>query len=119
LYPDALGGQSKATAVTNTTGSSATGGASSHAGVAPSYVNSQGKDTHGPHGKNIHEGGFKSDDKHNASFTSDIGDKNDPGRLAELKFERENADSAPTSGSRQPGGVSGEGMYDALKDTSA
>lgn len=50
--------------------------------AAPGYVSSvspSGK----PHGKNITEGGFDADDSKNASFNSDIGSKNDPGRAAE------------------------------------
>jgi len=44
-----------------------------------------------PKGRNLHEGGFESDDRINASFNSDIGSKNDPGRRAEDTFEARNA----------------------------
>ncbi|KUJ18392.1 uncharacterized protein LY89DRAFT_733063 [Mollisia scopiformis] len=118
-YPDALGGQSKRTAVENTQGSYQTGGSSSNAGTAPSYVNSQYVDAGGPKGKNLTEGGFDENAK-NASFNQDIGGKNDPGRLAEQKFERENADAAGTAGMPKQQGVSGDNTYDTLGgDTSA
>lgn len=113
-----MGGQSKATAVEDTTGSSATGGDTSIAGTAPSYVSSQFVDTAGPKGKNLTEGGFESDDSKNASFTSDIGDENDPGRAAEQQFEKQN--QAASGGYPSQTGTDGSGQYDALGgDTSA
>jgi hypothetical protein len=90
-YPSA-GGQSKSTAITDTTGSFETGGATSHAGVARTYVNSQYVDTHGPKGKDLKEGGFDEGDDKNSSFTSDIGDENDPRWVAEKKFGKENSE---------------------------
>jgi len=118
-YPDAVGGQAKDLAVENTQGSSKTGGASSNAGTAPSYVSSQYVDEGGPKGKNLTEGGFGSDAK-NASFNQDIGGKNDPGRLAEEKFQRVNADTAGTAGLPKQQGTTGENTYDTLGgDTSA
>jgi hypothetical protein len=113
-YPRALGGQSKATAVTDTTGSSVTGGNTSSAGVAPSYVNSQGKDQSGPHGKNITEG-FEG----GKAVSGDIGGKNDPGRLAEQQFAQTNASVDLGAVPKQAGGT-GENAFDALDgDTSA
>jgi hypothetical protein len=114
-YPDSLGGQSKATAVTNTTGSSETGGATSNAGIAPTYVNSQRiKYNGGPHGKNITEG-FEG----GKPVSGDIGSKNDPGRLAEQRFATVNATADLGTVPKQQG-VSGENEYDALeRDTSA
>jgi hypothetical protein len=44
-----------------------------------------------PKGKNLTEGGFDSDTTRNASFASEIGSNEDPGREAELRFEREMA----------------------------
>jgi hypothetical protein len=44
-----------------------------------------------PKGFNLQEGGFESDDQKNASFTSEIGSKDDPGRAAETTFETRNA----------------------------
>lgn len=84
--------------------------------TAPSYVHS----THGaggkPKGKNLTEGGFDEDDvSKNASFNSDIGDENDPGRGAEHKFAKDNAQSRAGSGPRQKE-VTGDGQYDVLED---
>lgn len=119
-YPGGLGGQSKSTAVEDTTGSSVTGGSTSNAGTAPSYVNSQFVDKKGPHGKNITEGGFESDDKNNASMNSEIGGENDPGRLAEQKFENANSDAKGNAGISRQTGVTGDSQYDALdNETSA
>ena len=99
------------------TGSSSEG--NSESASAPGYVGSvvsEATRSGKPKGKNITEGGFDSDDKNNASFTSDIGDENDPGRLSENKFQRSNAESGPDAGSgpRQKG-LTGDGQYDALE----
>jgi hypothetical protein len=119
-YPTAAGGQSKGLAVENTQGSYQTGGASSNAGTAPSYVNSQYKDHGGPHGKNLTEGGFESDDRKNASFNQEIGTNNNPGRLAELKMQRANADAAGDAGMPRQNGITGDNEYEALSsDTPA
>lgn len=111
-YPDAAGGQSTALAVEDTTGSYQTGGVTSTAGTAPSYVDSQFVDQAGPKGKNLKEGGFESNDRNNASFTSDIGGKNDPGRAAEASFQRVNAAGGGVP-AKQAGGT-GESAFDAL-----
>jgi hypothetical protein len=114
-YPSSAGGQSKGLAVENTEGSYETGGASSNAGTAPSYVNSQFiKDQAGPHGKNLTEGGFESDDSKNASFNQEIGTENDPGRLAEEKMQRTNADAGGDAAMPRQGGVTGDNEYSAL-----
>ena len=114
-YPSSAGGQSKGLAVENTEGSYETGGASSNAGTAPSYVNSQFiKDQAGPHGKNLTEGGFESDDSKNASFNQEIGTENDPGRLAEEKMQRTNADAGGDAAMPRQRGVTGDNEYSAL-----
>jgi hypothetical protein len=113
-YPDSVGGQAKGLSVTNTEGSYQTGGASSNVGTAPSYVSSQYVDPGRPKGKNITEGGFDSDDSKNASWNSDIGTKKDPGRLAEAKFQRENAEAGFDAGMPRQKGVSGDNPYDDL-----
>ncbi|ERF76899.1 hypothetical protein EPUS_02610 [Endocarpon pusillum Z07020] len=107
-------------------GSGHTGGedyrASTKADPAPSYVmNATGdgldKGTLKPKGRNITEGGFDSDDSKNASFNAEIGTENDPGRAAELKLQRENAETAGDagSGSRQKG-IANDGVgYETLK----
>jgi hypothetical protein len=111
-YPNAAGGQSTALAVEDTTSSYQTGGKTSAAGTAPSYVTSQFVDEGGPKGKNLKEGGFESIDQNNASFTSEIGGKNDPGRLAEASFQKVNAASGGVP-PKQSGG-SGDSAYEAL-----
>lgn len=63
------------------------------------------------------EGGFDDDDvSKNASFSSDIGDENDPGRRAEDKFTRENASGADAGGGPRQKAISGDGRYDLLED---
>jgi len=117
-YPSGLGGQAKGLAVENTQGSYSTGGASSNARTAPSYVNSQYVDAGGPKGKNLTEG--IGGDPKNASFNQDIGGENDPGRLAELKMQRANADAAGDAGYPRQKGTTGDNTYDTLGgDTSA
>lgn len=60
------------------------------------------------------EGGF--DDSNNASFNTDIGSENDPGRLAENKFQRREAESGPDAagGARQKG-VDNQHWYQPLQ----
>lgn len=109
--PNSTAYQSRSTDSSSTkTGQYNTSTSSQNAGTAPSYVNAVPADTSGPHGQNIKEGGFTSDDKKNASFTSDIGDKNDPGRLAEQKMFAGNAGPRVES---QKGGM-GENVYEEL-----
>ncbi|KAI9697755.1 MAG: hypothetical protein M1836_004431 [Candelina mexicana] len=74
-----------------------------------------------PKGKNITEGGFDDDPGKNASFTSDIGDNNDPGRAAENKMQREVAESGPDAGGSGPRqkGLTKDGQFDALGDEAA
>lgn len=67
-------------------------------------------DTSGPKGQNLREGGFTSDDKKNASFNSDIGGKNDPGRAALDDMVRGNAGASLPS---QKGGM-GDNVYEEL-----
>lgn len=99
------------------TGRGTTGGRSGGTGVdeAPSYVNSQYVDAAGPKGRDLKEGGFPSDDAKNASFTSEIGGKNDPGRLAEEKFARANANTAGDAGVPTQKGGLGDNLYENLE----
>ncbi|KAL9033689.1 MAG: hypothetical protein Q9214_007393 [Letrouitia sp. 1 TL-2023] len=83
---------------------------------APGYaagVESEPAQTGKPKGKNITEGGFDDDPSKNASFTSDIGDKNDPGRLAEQQFQTSTQTSAGGKGPRQ-NEITGDGQYSVL-----
>ncbi|KAL9023483.1 MAG: hypothetical protein Q9196_007172 [Gyalolechia fulgens] len=90
---------------------------SSHAAAAPGYVASVKSDpaqTGKPHGKNITEGGFDSDDSQNVSFNAEIGSKDDPGRAATEQFQTTAQTSAGGKGPRQ-GEITGRGQYDALE----
>ena len=110
-----MGRQAKDLAVENTTNKSS--GEASSAGVAPTYVASQYVDGGLPKGKNLTEGGFTDDDAKNASFTNEIGSKDDPGRLAEEKFQRQNAGG--DAGMPRQQGVTGDNSFDTLGDASA
>ncbi|KAG2415177.1 hypothetical protein HFD88_006368 [Aspergillus terreus] len=85
-------------------------------GQAPSYVADVTGDfgDKKPKGRNLTEGGF--DDSNNASFNTDIGSQNDPGRLAENKFQRREAESGPDAagGARQKG-VDNQHWYQPLQ----
>ncbi len=89
--------------------------------TAPSYVHaSASAGVRKPKGKNLTEGIDDADDGKNVSFNSDVGDENDPGRAAENKFARENAQSgADAGGGPRQKGVSGDGQYDVLEDDQA
>ncbi|KAL8913739.1 MAG: hypothetical protein Q9171_001473 [Xanthocarpia ochracea] len=89
---------------------------SSKADPAPGYVASvysEPAQTGKPHGKNITEGGFDPDDSKNASLTSDIGSKDDPGRAAEEQFQTAAQTSAGGKGQPQFG-LTKDGQYDVL-----
>ena len=70
-----------------------------------------------PKGQNLQEGGFSSDAP-NASFNTDIGAKNDPGRAALGKMEASDVPVGGGEGLRQ-GQISKDGQFDALGETSA
>ncbi|GAQ10591.1 hypothetical protein ALT_7912 [Aspergillus lentulus] len=75
-----------------------------NAGQAPSYIQSvTGQHTHTkPKGNNLQEGGFDSDPNNNASFTSEIGSDQDPGRFAENYSQRKAADTGAADAVRGP-----------------
>lgn len=75
------------------------------------------QDVSQPKGKDLTEGGFDSSAP-NASYTTDIGGENDPGRVALGKMEAENVPVAGGAGERQ-NEVTGDGQFDVLKDASA
>ncbi|KAL8768002.1 MAG: hypothetical protein Q9209_005673 [Squamulea sp. 1 TL-2023] len=90
---------------------------SSKADNAPGYVASVQSDpaqTGKPHGKNVTEGGFDSDNTKNASFESEIGSKDDPGRAAEEQFQTTAQTSAGGKGQPQSG-LTKDGQYDVLE----
>jgi hypothetical protein len=104
----------------STSYSGAISGQGSNAGTAPSYVKSQYMDVGGPKGSNLTEGEFDSNDSKDASFNNEIGTKMDPGRLAEQKMMRENADAARDAAVPRQKGVSADNNFDVLDgDTSA
>jgi len=71
-----------------------------------------------PRGHNIEEGGFD-DEAPNASFNQDIGGKNDPGRLAEHKFQISNARNAAAAGFEGGREENEVGSFDALGEERA
>lgn len=66
-----------------------------YGGEAPNYVLPVVNDLSDkkPKGNNISEGGFDSDDRKNASWNTDIGTNDDPGRVAENKYQRSAVES--------------------------
>ncbi|KAF7597550.1 hypothetical protein BBP40_000028 [Aspergillus hancockii] len=87
-----------------------------NAGTAPSYVEDVVGDLSSktPKGKNLQEGGF--DENNNASFNTDIGSENDPGRLAERGFQNKQVESGPTGTSAgREKGVSDQHPYQHLQ----
>jgi len=81
--------------------------------VAPGYVNAQFVDGGKPKGNKLTEGGFESHDGKNASFNQEIGGKNDPGRLAEAKFAKDNATGGSAAFPIQKGDT-GDNTFSAL-----
>lgn len=101
---------------TGTTADAQQGGSRRSDNEAPGYVagiESEPAQNGKPKGKNITEGGFDDDPSKNASFTSDIGDKNDPGRLAEEQFQTSTQTSAGGKGPRQHE-ITGDSQYSIL-----
>ncbi|RHZ54451.1 uncharacterized protein CDV56_102766 [Aspergillus thermomutatus] len=88
-------------------------------GQAPSYVQSvTGQYTHTkPKGNNLTEGGFDSDPNNNASFTSDIGSDQDPGRFAENYSQRKTAETGAADAARGPTekGIDNKTWYQPLE----
>ena len=88
------------------------------AGSAPGYVasvTSEANQSGKPKGKNITEGGFDDDPKNNASFNSEIGSENDPGRKAEVDLQKVTQSASGATGPRQAPGKSDESQYDILE----
>ena len=83
-----------------------------------STADNSGTSGQAPHGKNISEGGIDASAP-NASFNGDIGGKNDPGRQALNDMQRNAQQSAGDAGGPKQKGVSNDGQFDVLKDTSA
>ena len=85
--------------------------------AAPGYVasvESQANKTGKPKGKNITEGGFDDDPSNNASFTSEIGTEDDPGRKAVSDMQKKAQSASGGTGPRQAPGESDNSQYDVL-----
>lgn len=98
----------------NTTTSSTT----SSAGTAPSAYSASQLHEQKPKGANLTEGDFSSYAP-NASFNSEIGTKNDPGRIAEQKFQRSAQQSGLDAAQPKDKGDAGDQPYSVLKEASA
>ncbi|KAL3479790.1 hypothetical protein BJX99DRAFT_61518 [Aspergillus californicus] len=68
-------------------------------------------------GQGTNQGGFPDDPKYNNSFNSEIGSENDPGRAAELKFQRREAETSSAAAAGPADKTTGgDGTwYDALR----
>ncbi|KAK5124797.1 hypothetical protein LTR85_001510 [Meristemomyces frigidus] len=114
------GGSGSGSENTDPSSSSTSSGGSGTAAAAPGYTShpapSMG-DSFAPKGQNLQEGGFSSDDP-NASFTTDIGGENDPGRAALQGMQARDASAAGGAGPRE-GKISGDGQYDTLDEAAA
>ncbi|KAI0456747.1 hypothetical protein F5B21DRAFT_123655 [Xylaria acuta] len=91
---------------------------SGRAKTAPSYVETQfHRDPSAPHGKNIKEDESigTGDTAKNASFTAEIGSKDDPSLLAERRFEELNSTAPGLSGGRERA-THEKTTYDVLGD---
>ena len=91
-----VGGPTKGSTAGSATYNTSTGGGSK-ADPAPSYVNNIYLQDSKPKGTGIQEGGFDSGAP-NASFTTDIGSENDPGREGTAHFQRQFAGDAADAG---------------------
>ena len=107
------GSDNKSAPTENTFG----GEGGSNVDTAPGYVGSvvsEANKTGKPKGKNITEGGFDDDPSNNASFTSDIGTEDDPGRKAEGDMQKMAQSASGGTGPRQAPGESDGSQYDVL-----
>lgn len=91
---------------------------STTAGTAPTAYSAGQLHEQKPKGANLTEGGFSSYAP-NASFNSEIGTKNDPGRIAEQKFQRSAQQSGLDAAQPKDKGDTGDQPYSVLKETSA
>lgn len=92
---------------------------SSDTNTAPSYVNSvqsQPAQSGKPKGKNITEGGFDSDDSNNASFTAEVGSKDDPAQRAANEMQMKTQSASGPTGPRQKMGEGDNSQYDVLQE---
>ncbi|KAF2220469.1 hypothetical protein BDZ85DRAFT_302744 [Elsinoe ampelina] len=114
---DVAGGASSGGAI----GGVASGGIPSTkaaSGVAEREAARQGDGRFQPKGANLTEGGFDGNEP-NASFSADVGTKNDPSRVALQGLQKADAQQPGVVGGQSQGGVSNDGQYDVLKEASA
>ncbi|KAG5981704.1 hypothetical protein E4U55_002629 [Claviceps digitariae] len=87
--------------------------------AAPTYINSQYiSDPHGPHGKNLKEEDFDYQqvlDGQRRTFEAEPGSVNDPGRWAEVKFEKKNAATPRAAASKDSNELLTGTVYDSLE----
>ncbi|KAF5009374.1 hypothetical protein FDECE_4406 [Fusarium decemcellulare] len=112
------GRDTTSTSTSTSTSTGRTGNApQSSAGTAPSYVESQyQKDTSGPHGKNLKEGGWdesKVEDGLKKALNAEPGSEDDPSRLAEQQFQQNQTAAGRDAGPRQAE-VDNKTAFDAL-----
>ncbi|KAI1266693.1 hypothetical protein F5Y18DRAFT_382303 [Xylariaceae sp. FL1019] len=91
------------------------------AAPAPSYVDAQRmQPVHDrPHGKNITESNDLTEDRSkNASFSAEIGSKDDPSLLAEQKLSKQNTSVSGSTGGREKS-LDTDTAYDALGEQEA
>ncbi|KAJ8123289.1 hypothetical protein ONZ43_g723 [Nemania bipapillata] len=99
----------------------ATPGETGNGHTVPTYVDRQfRRDPNNPHGKDIKEddGAETKDSAKNASFSAEIGSKDDPSLLAERKLYQANAVAPGSSGGREKT-VGENTAYDVLGDREA
>lgn len=90
---------------------------SANAGTAPSYVNSQYRDSSGPHGKNLKTDGTwdasEAQDGIQKALDAEPGSENDPSRIAQQQMRLNQSRSGPDAGPKQ-GEVTSKTAFDAL-----
>lgn len=111
-YPEDLGGQGNFPG-THLSNSGYSGG--STAAKNEMGMNTGEYSTASGSGRGTQQGDFPADSAKNASFTSDIGSSQDPGREAINQFQHSNAHSAYDSGRPQQKGVGSQTPFEHLE----
>ncbi|KAG5662445.1 hypothetical protein KAF25_004863 [Fusarium avenaceum] len=94
---------------------SGSGAAPESADTAPSYADNQHAEGSGPHGKNLKEGidYSNTEDGLKKALASEPGSEDDPSRLAELQFQRNQSAVGRDAGPKQSE-LSGKTAFDGL-----
>ncbi|KAI6711161.1 hypothetical protein JHW43_006304 [Diplocarpon mali] len=83
--------------------------------AATSYQTQPSSGHHRPKGSQLDGGGgVDRRDSKNAGFYSEVGSRNDPGRLAEQKVQRDNAGASADAGFPKQQGTADNNAYDSL-----